>query len=359
MTAGSGEQGRRRRHGNDRSRRGAAYTRRGSPRRKILERSFQRNFERNAESRLEAFPIARFPPPTLPGPDAPFVHPTVRGASSRAPVSGAVRRSRRRARAVPRRQPGVTDRPRAVQRRSRRIPAVAGRRLARDRHRLRPRRRGVLAAAVCAGRVAVARPPPAARAAVPVRRLRARRLRSAGVHARVRVRVLERVLVPLQLHCGRLPDLHARGHRQHPRVVSDDAHRAGPGDAGCRHGVAHAAAALARRRADDDEVRAPLRVDGRVCAAGGGIVPGRAAELEGVQRQRAVAAARGQRRLGVLPRVQLQRDRLRPVLPDHRRPSGPSRNCARSSSRPGPRTSRTTRRCRSNAGSTPPARRRS
>ena len=93
--------------------------------------------------------------------------------------------------------------------------------------------------------------------------------------------------------------------------------------------------------------------------AGGAVVPGRAAELEGVQRERAVAAARGQRRLGVLPRVQHQRDRLRPVLPRPCRTSGRMRSCARSSPTPGRRTSRTTRRCRSSAGSTAPARRRS
>ena len=218
----------------------------------------------------------------------------------------------------------------------------------------------VLAAALRAGRVAVARPAPAARAASRVRRLRSRRVRGAGVDTGVRVRVLERVFVPLQLHRGRLPDLHARGHRQHPRVLSDDAHRARPGGAGGRDGVAHAAAALARRRADDDDVRPAVGVDGRVmrcwrCCRSWSCRPAGRSSARACSRSSSQATASGNSSTRSTPtRSTTTASTL--TIPLETGACGVARGIH---STPGLRTSPTTRRCRSSAGSTAPGRRRS
>src|SRR6185437_6006881 len=70
-----------------------------------------------------------------------------------------------------------------------------------------------------------------------------------AVHGRVGTDVLERVRLALQLHRGGLPDLHARGGRQHPGVIPDRALADDAGGGRHRDRRAHAAQpAHARRR---------------------------------------------------------------------------------------------------------------
>ena len=111
-------------------------------------------------------------------------------------------------------------------------------------------------------------------------------LRSAGVRRVFRVHFLERVRVALQLHRGRLPDLHEGSRRQHPRVLQPAAAAVGRGRARAAAlggGVAPAAARLVRavRRLEGARHR-----DGAVGAAASGRGHlGRRCALQGVLAQ--------------------------------------------------------------------------
>ncbi len=146
-------------------------------------------------------------------------------------------------------------------------------------------------------------------------RARRRRPPRLGLRGRLGARLLERVRGPLQLHRRGLSRLHQRGDRQHPPVLRPapgvrgdrGGHRAPPGrhrasaprgHAALGHGLGRPHARLSRFR------RAPC-----------GVLPRPRRAAEGVHPPGAGRPARGQRALGVLPRLPDERDRLRAVLP--------------------------------------------
>ena len=199
--------------------------------------------------------------------------------------------------------------------RHRRHPAVRVAGGVREGPVVRPRRARGAAGARVAVRGGAARPPArerihrAALGGSVLPRIRA------AVRRRRRGDVLAGVRDPVQLHRGRLPALHARGDRQHPRVLPGAVDRRRDR---CRR-VAHRARrapCAPPRRSRADVACPPARIRRRRAGAAGRRAGRRQHRADGSDRQCVRRRARRKRDLHVRGRRAAQRARLRQAVRD-------------------------------------------